>query len=441
MKIQREIIDDLKQWKDDFYHKPIVLRGPRGVGKSWIMHELGSECFDNVAEFNFETMPELSSFNGSMDFDNMVKEIQMFCNVPVRAGETLIIFDEIQECSEVLKAIATFSEYPSKFHVIAASSLFNPAIKHENWEIDTKKVDIIDIHPVSFKEFLGTVDKRTCEYAENLGSIMPLPTLIMNKLRTEHLRYMLCGGMPAATSALLDDKGMASVDEALQNVLNGFKLDSTKFCSPSEIPHISEIWNSLPAQLVKSSKKFQYKVIKASARAREYENAVQWLDSTGMICMVFNLKEPKLPMSGNIDVSSFKAYPCDCGILRRMAGIAPEMILGGGIGYTEFRGIIAETAVLQSLISRGKAVPCYWSPKSRAEVDFAIEINKSIVPVEVKADTKVAGKSLSVYAGKYNSPLRVRFTSNNLKFSDGLLNIPIPLADWTPKLVQASLFL
>ena len=438
MKICRDIIERLKKWKDSENRKPILLKGARQTGKTWIMSEFGQECFEYVAEFNFDKTEELNSiFEKTKDINRILKELMLFTEVPIEAGKTLIIFDEIQMCEGALNSLKYFCEDAPQYHVIAAGSLLGVAIRRKKMSVPVGKVQILKMFPVTFKEFLLASDERTSQYVDTLNSLEALPEIILNKLELEYKRYLICGGMPEAVTALLENKGMQAVEDTLQNILDLYTLDFSKYASPVDIPRIDSLWSSLPSQLAKENRKFIYRIVKTGARAREYEDALLWLEEAGLIYRIFNVSKPGLPLSAYQDLSAFKVYACDCGLLRRLAKLSPEVILSGNYSYTEFKGALTENAILQSLMSGNNDVmPYYWSSENRAEVDFVLQFPTMVVPVEVKSDTRISGKSLSVYTNKFNPPFRIRFSMNNLKENDGLLSCPIPLTDWLYKIIN-----
>lgn len=440
MKIRRDIIDRLKQWKDSKDRKPILLKGARQTGKTWIMEEFGKECFEYVAIFNFDKVEELAAvFEKTKDVQRILKELTLFTEVPIEAGKTLLVFDEIQLCEGALNSLKYFCEDAPQYHIIAAGSLLGVAIRKKNMSVPVGKVQILRMYPVTFKEFLQASDERTYRYVNSLDVIEPLPDIILSKLELEYKRYLVCGGMPEAVTALLGNKGGQAVDETLQNILDMYTLDFSKYASSTEIPRINSLWASLPSQLAKENRKFLYRIIRSGARAREYEDALLWLEEAGLIYRIFNVSKPGLPLSTYQELSAFKVYACDCGLLRRLAKLSPEVILSGNTVYTEFKGALAENAILQSLVPQSDVMPYYWSSENRAEVDFLLQFPTEIVPVEVKADSRISGKSLSVYANKFAPDLKIRFSMNNLKINDGLLSCPIPLADWIDKIVKTAI--
>ena len=399
------------------------------------MREFGKECFDHVAEFNFDKVGELNSiFEKTKDIDRILKELVLFTDVPIEAGKTLIIFDEIQASEGALNSLKYFCEDAPQYHVIAAGSLLGVAIRKKNMSVPVGKVQIVKMLPVTFKEFLQEVDERTYLYVNGLDTVDPLPKIILSKLDLEFKRYLICGGMPEAIVTLLENKGIQEVEDVLQNILDLYTLDFSKYATSTDIPRINSLWNSLPSQLAKENRKFIYRIVRSGARAREYEDALLWLEEAGLIYRIFNI--PGLPLSAYQDISAFKVYACDCGLLRRLAKLSPEIILSGYAGYTEFKGALAENAVLQSLVAQNDVKSYYWSSENRAEFDFVLQIQTDIIPVEIKSDVRISGKSLSVYNTKFNPPYRIRLSMNNLKENGGLLSCPIPLTDWLYKIVD-----
>src|SRR5690554_1178998 len=436
MKIRRDIIDRLHLWKEEENRKPILLKGARQTGKTWIMQEFGKECFDYVAEFNFDKVVELNSiFEKTKDVGRILKELALYTDVPIEPGNTLIIFDEIQMSEGALNSLKYFYEDAPEYHIIAAGSLLGVAIRNKKMSVPVGKVKVLKMFLITFKEFLRASDERTYKYVDELNTIESLPEIILSKLNLEYKRYLICGGMPEAVVALLDNKGMQTVEDTLQNILDLYTLDFSKYAAPSDIPRINNLWNSLPSQLAKENRKFIYRMVRSGARAREYEDALLWLEEAGLTHRVYNISKPGLPLSAYQDLSAFKLYACDCGLLRRLAKLSPEIILSGHAGYTEFKGALAENAVLQSLVAQSDAKPYYLSCGNRAEVDFVAQIQTGIIPIEIKASTRISGKSLSVYTAKFNPPYRIRLSMNNLKENAGLLSCPIPLADWLYKIV------
>lgn len=438
MRISRDIISTFKEWKDAPMRKPILLQGARQIGKTWAMETFGKESFEYCAKFDFDRQEELKSvFQNTKMPERIIKELALFCDVPIIAGKTLIIFDEIQECEEALNCLKYFCEDAPEYHIMAAGSLLGVAVKKRRMTVPVGKVRVIRMYPLSFKEFLRASDIHTYEYIEQLTAIEKLPEIILNKLKLEYRRYLVCGGMPDAACAMLENQGMENVDAILQDILDLYELDFAKYAEPREIPRIHAIWHSLPSQLAKENRKFVYKVVKPGARAKDYEDALLWLEDAGMIYRINNITRPLFPLSAYEDLSAFKLYACDCGLLRRLAKLPSSIIVSPTANYTEFKGAMAENAILQSLMPiLRREVPFYWSPDSRAEIEFVIQWNDEIIPIEVKAENCVSGRSLSVYKEKYAPKHRIRFSFLNLQYNCGMLSCPSPIADWLPSLLE-----
>lgn len=438
MDIRRDIIDKFKEWKEAPSRKPILLMGARQTGKTWAMEQFGKECFEYYAEFDFDRQTELKRvFQMTKEPDRILRELALYTTCPIIAGKTLIIFDEIQECEEALNSLKYFSDEAPDYHIIAAGSLLGVAVRKKRMTVPVGKVKVMRMYPLSFKEFLAVSDPATFNHVESIDSIRHLPEIILNKLSTEYRRYQVAGGMPEAVVALLEGKGTGEVDAVLQDILDLYQLDFSKYAEPTQIPRIRAIWESLPAQLSKENRKFIYKVIRTGARSKDYEDALMWLEDAGMIYRIFCVTRPGIPLKAYSDVNAFKVYACDCGLLRRLARLSATVVADPIANYTEFKGAMAENAVLQSLKSADNdIVPCYWTSNATAEIEFLLQWNDEIIPVEVKAAGNISGNSLSVYTKKYSPKHRIRFSSLNLQYNGGLLSCPSPLAPWFDRLMS-----
>jgi len=294
------------------------------------------------------------------------------------------------------------------------------------------------MYPVTFREFLCADTPQMYEYLENLSEIAPLPEIVMGRVAEAYRRYQVCGGMPAAATAMLEKRGVQQVEEILQAILTAYSLDFAKHAPAKDIPRIAAIWNSIPSQLARENRKFVYKLIKTGARAREYEESLLWLEHAGMIHRIFCSSKPGLPLSAYDDLSAFKVYLCDGGLLRAMAQLPAEVLWTENPLYTEFKGAMAENMVLQSLAAHFDAMPRYWTSEGTAEVDFLLQNGTALLPAEVKSGTRLSGKSLSVYIDRFAPELALRYSMNNLKRDGGILNIPLFLSDWTKQLLKVA---
>ena len=438
MRIERDIINSLKRWKDSPDRKPILLKGARQIGKTWVMETFGRDNFDYCVKFDFDRQPELKPlFQVTKSPERLIKELTLYCEQPIIPGRTLIIFDEIQECEEALNSLKYFCEDAPQYHIIAAGSLLGVAVKRRNMTVPVGKVTIMRMYPITFKEFLRASDPTTFGYVDTIEEIGHLPEIIMNKLRTEYRRFQVSGGMPESVVALLDNKGIAEVEAILQDILELYEIDFSKYADAREIPRIHSIWHSLPAQLSKENRKFVYKVIKTGARSKDYEDALMWLEDAGMIYRVFNISKPGMPLSAYQDTSAFKVYACDCGLLRRLARLPATIVTDPVANYTEFKGAMAENAVLQSIMPvMDDCAPSYWTSGATAEVEFVAQMGERIIPIEVKAEDNINGNSLSEYNKKYHPDYRIRFSMLNLQYNHGLLSCPAPLSGWIDRLLS-----
>lgn len=436
MDIKRDIMDDLLKWKLRPKRKPLIIQGARQIGKTWIMQKFGEEHFEYVAYFNFDASDELCrEFENTKNPARLLDILRLYTQHPIECDRTLIIFDEIQQSNRALNSLKYFCEEAPEYHIIAAGSLLGVSLsKGDSFPVG--KVEFLRMYPVSFKEFLRSDTPRMYEYLENLKEISPLPEIVMDCVGEAYRRYMVCGGMPAAVKAMLEKSGIQEVGDIQKDILTAYSLDFSKHAPGKDIPRIAAIWNSIPSQLAKENRKFVYKLVKQGARAREYEDALLWLEHAGMIYRVFCSSRPGLPLCAYDDLSAFKIYMCDGGLLRVMSQLPVEVFWGDNILYTEFKGALAENMVLQSLVNHFEVIPRYWTSEATAEVDFLLQYEASIIPVEVKSGTRLGGKSLGIYIDRFNSTLALRYSMNNLRKDGVIINIPIFLADWTDKILR-----
>lgn len=436
MELYRSIIEDLKAWKKRPDRKPLILKGARQTGKTWILEYFGKTEFEHVASFNFDKDESLNEiFENTKNPERIISQLKLHTDSPILPQKTLLIFDEIQECNKALNALKYFCEDAPEYAVVAAGSLLGVTLsKGDSFPVG--KVEFLNLYPLTFKEFLKTNDGKTYQFIEELSAIEPLPQIIADKLNEYYRQYLVVGGMPAAVKAFMQNKGMEEVKRVQRFILDAYVLDFSKHADNKDIPRIISIWNSIPSQLAKENRKFVYKMVKPGARARDYEDALLWLENAGLIYRVFCCSKPFLPLKSYDDLSAFKIYLADIGLLRELAGLPPEVIISGNTTYTEFKGALAENYILQSLVCQLEILPRYWTSVGKAEVDFVIQLDVDIIPIEVKSDTRLGGKSLSVYDMNYQPSYKLRYSLNNLKMDGNLINIPLYLADWTTKLVS-----
>lgn len=438
MELRREIMDALVRWKEDGHRKPLIIQGARQIGKTWLMRKFGELHYEHVAYFNFDASEELCrEFENTKDPARLLGVLRLYADRPIEAGKTLLIFDEIQQSNKALNSLKYFCEECPEHHVMAAGSLLGVSLSRGD-SFPVGKVDFLRMYPISFKEFLYADDRRMFDYLEGVDSLAPLPEIVMGKVAESYRRYLVCGGMPAAVTALLEERGTQAVETVQKAILAAYALDFAKHAPTKDIPRIAAVWDSIPSQLARENRKFLYKLVKNGARAREYEDALLWLQHAGLIYRVFCATKPGLPLSAYDDVSAFKIYLCDVGLLRVMARLPVEVLWTESPLYREFKGAMAENAVLQTLVSRFEVFPRYWTSEGTAEVDFLLQRGLSLIPVEVKAGNSVRGKSLGVYVDRFRPEVAVRYSMKNLRRDGGVLNIPLFMADWTEKLLGLS---
>lgn len=435
MRIEREIYQKLLDWKESQYRKPLMLQGARQVGKTWLLKAFGNQEFENLAYFNFDEQPELKQFFiASKDVERLVKNLALVHGKAILPGKTLIVLDEIQECNDALNSLKYFCENAPEYAVACAGSLLGVSLAR-GASFPVGKVDFLTVHPLSFTEFLSAEDSPLLSYLNHLDEIEPIPDLFFNRLIEKFKMFFISGGMPEAIVTLVENQDMDQTQQVLKNILNAYKLDFSKHIENRNIPKIGFIWDSIPSQLSRENKKFLYQAVKTGARAREYEDALLWLSKAGLVHKVFRNTKPALPLSAYDDLSAFKIYLVDVGLLRRLSLLDPVAIKEGNRLFVEFKGALSENFVLQSLVRQYETPLRYWTSGNKAEIDFLLQHENTIIPVEVKSDSSVTGKSLTLFNKRYQPPIRIRYSLKNLKQDEGLLNIPLFMADYTFKIM------
>ena len=441
--MERLIIKKLLAWKNSKYRKPLILKGVRQVGKTWLLKEFGKRYYENTAYFNFDENEEYKQFfETTKDVERILQNLTLASGQKITPESTLIIFDEVQESPKVINAMKYFCENAPQYHVACAGSLLGIALaKPASFPVG--KVDFLEVNPMSFTEFLlANGDANLVEYLQSIDILEPLPAAFFNPLYEKLKMYYVTGGMPEAVEMWTKERSVDLMQAALSNILAAYERDFAKHPDVKEFPKISMLWKSIPSQLARENKKFIYKVVKEGARAREYEDALQWLVDAGLVKKIYRSTAPGLPIAAYDDVSAFKIYLADVGLLRRLALLAPTAFGEGNRLFTEFKGALSENYVLEAISPQFEAVPRYWSQSNPPyEVDFIIQRENDIIPVEVKAEANTEARSLKKYKEKFGDKvkLRVRFSLDNLKLNGDLLNIPLFLADETDRLIGLAL--
>lgn len=435
MEIKRTIQTKLSTWKRNPDRKPLILQGARQVGKTWLLKHFGATEFKEVAYFNFEERPDLKQFfQNTKDIPSIIRNLSLLHGKAITPHDTLIIFDEIQECNDALNTLKYFSENAPEYAVASAGSLLGVAMSRGN-SFPVGKVDFLHLHPVCFAEFLSAADPKLFAYLESIDKVEPIPDIFFHPLLDQLKTFFISGGMPESVVTILEKQDTEKTQTILQDILNAYALDFSKHAESKDIPKIQYLWASIPSQLARDNKKFLYQTVRNGARAREYEDALLWLANAGLIYRVFRVSKPGLPLSAYDDLSAFKLYLIDVGLLRRLSFLDPIAIREGNRLFTEFKGALTENFVLQHLVSHFEVTPRYWNSGNQAEVDFLVQVKNDIIPIEVKSDENIRGRSLTIYNDQYKPSTRLRYSLRNLKLDNGLLNIPLFMVDYTEKLM------
>ncbi len=438
MQIAREILSELVQWKESKQRKPLLLKGIRQCGKTWILRHLGQEYFSDYVEFNFEKNPELASFfDGPYDVSRILTNLRAYSGRSIVPQETLIIFDEIQMCPRALNSLKYFCEDAPEYAVVAAGSLIGLTLANTAG-FPVGKVEIKELTPCSFKEYLRVADPALAAYVSQI-SLEPLAEAFTVKLSGYLKEYLAVGGMPAAITAFMDEHDIWAAEQVLDSVLQAYESDFSKHISAVNIPKLFVIWNSIPTQFAKENRKFIYGEVRTGARAKDLEDALQWLIQASMVNKIDLVETPDIPLSAVAERKTFKLYPADVGVLRKMAKLSPTVILNSQDIFSDFKGRLVENLVLEQLRAMKYSPVCYWfNPAGKAEVDFLIQDEDCVIPIEVKSGLSLNSKSLKVYRERFNPQIAIRTSMNNLRLDDGLLNIPLYLLGELPRLLNLA---
>lgn len=421
----REKIKELEEWKNSKDRMPLIIRGARQVGKTWIMKEFGKNNYKKVAYVNFDGNNRMTRlFEGDFDIDRILQGLKIETKVDIDARDTLLIFDEIQEVPKALTSLKYFCENARQFHIIAAGSLLGVAL-HEGTSFPVGKVDFIDLYPLNFQEFLLAIGE------EKLVNILnekdwDLISVFKDKFVSYLREYYFIGGMPSAINKYIETKDYRQVRKVQLKLLQAYEEDFSKHAPSEIIPRLKMLWNSIPAQLAKENKKFIYGLIKEGARAKDYELALSWLIDCGLIYKIDRVNKPNIPLIAYQDTSAFKLYILDVGILGAMTRIDERILLEGNDIFTEFKGSFTEQFVLTELKSNKDIPIFYWSAKrATAEIDFLMQLGTDVIPIEVKSSENLQAKSLKTFIEKYNTTKNIRTSMSNYRKEEHLINIPL----------------
>lgn len=436
MNMKRNLYDSLVKWKSSSRRKPLLLRGARQTGKTWLLRDFGRREYARVAYFDFEEDPGLDGFfRRDLDPHRIIDELSIYTGHKIRPGRDLILFDEIQVSDRALTSLKYFHQNAPEFHLAAAGSLLGIKMARPG-SFPVGQVNFLDLDPMSFGEFLIAMDRPL--YASMLADLKefnPLPDAIHGDLIDLLRKYYYIGGMPEAVMTFAESGDPDATREIQREIIDSYRLDFAKHAPTTDIPKLGLLWDSIPRHLAKENKKFMFSVAKKGARAREYENALRWLCDAGLVHLCYAVSTGRGPLGHYADRSCFKVYPLDVGLLCAMARTPAKLLLGDSL-FTEFRGALAESFVAEQLVSAKQRDLYYWrSGGGKAETDFLVEADGAVVPVEVKAGLSHKSKSLRSFDQQFSPDVLVRTNLLNLKRDGKITNIPLYAASEIPRLV------
>lgn len=423
--MERFLMDDLVGWKNSVRRKPLVLNGARQVGKTWLLMEFGARHFESVAYVNLDNNLGLASqFDVGYDLPRILLMIQAESGQRVIPGKTLVVLDEVQECPKALTSLKYFCENVPELAVAAAGSLLGITF-HEGTGYPVGKVDMLDLHPLSFREFLDATGNPMLREVVDSGDKQLLGSLAA-KFRELLKQYYFVGGMPEAVVTFVESADLSAVRAVQEGVLFGYERDISKHLGAAGAERALSAWRSLPAHLGQENKKFVFGHIGEGARARDYRSAITWLTQAGIATRVPRVSKPGVPLSAYADESAFKLFSLDVGLLCALSRLDASSIVDGNALFTEFRGALTEQYVCQQLVSDCNLSPCYWSAEnSRGEVDFLVQRGGRVYPIEVKAEENLRSKSLRAFSGRYPGTVPRRFSLSGFCDQGWMRNVPL----------------
>lgn len=426
----REILEDLKEWKDNPGRKPLLLTGVRQCGKTYIIEEFARENFKSYVCINFEESEKLSSiFDYDFDVRRIVAELEINCRTKIVPGETCVFFDEIQECPRAITSLKYFCENMRELHLICAGSLLGVAIKKQQLSFPVGKVNRLELHPMDFREFVIAKGRDDLiRVFENWPADREIPDLYSVPMKKLLKEFYVVGGMPEAVKTWVETGNIEDVEEVLSGILKDYADDFSKHAPGEEVIKMRWIWDSIPVQLARENRKFMFSHVREGKRAAYLEDALQWLVDAGLVVKLHLVENPELPLSGFANKSYFKVYLCDVGLLRVKSKVDAGTVFDETPSYIRFKGGFTENYVLNELVSYGKE-PYFWHSGNTAEVDFIYENKGEIVPVEVKSAENTQAKSYKLFCQKYRPGTGFKLSQKNIAENnlDGTKTYSIPL--------------
>ncbi|MGM0653174.1 MAG: ATP-binding protein [Bacillota bacterium] len=437
--MKRFLMQNLINWKNDKYRKPLILKGVRQCGKTYLLKEFARTEYQDSAYFNFEGNPALADlFEQDLDPNRIIVELSIVLGKKINPVTSLIIFDEVQFCPKALTFLKYLQEQSPQYHLACAGSLLGIALSNPS-SFPVGKVDILTLRPLNFHEYLlAHGEDDLVGYLKNYHFEQPLAKVFTEKLTALVRTYFVTGGMPEVVSRWVDTKNLELIEKLQDAIINAYELDFAKYAPLKDYPKLSLIWQSIPAQLAKDNSKFIYGHAKAGARAKDLEDAMNWLIGAGIAYKICKIEKPALPLSAYADPGHFKLYVSDTGLLRRMSKLPASAIFEQSPSYVEFKGALTENFVLTELISTSDETPYYWRSGNTAEVDFVIQQNEKVIPVEVKSATNVRARSLAEYRKKYKPELAIKVSLRPFHQEASLLHLPLYLLFILPQYFSVS---
>lgn len=424
--MHRTAYQSLLNWKSSASRKPLLMQGARQVGKTWLIREFGKKEYSDCAYFNFEeNLKLIAVFENDLDPAKILEVLSAFIGKPILPQKTLIFFDEIQVCPRALTALKYFCEQASEYHVIAAGSLLGVSVGKTS-SFPVGKVIFLTLYPLDFFEFIGALGEELLkEHLVHNSQLKNISELLHSKLISLFRIYLYIGGMPEVVKSYIQEKNFSAAREIQKDILLAYQRDFSKYTTPTQAVRISEIWRSIPSHLARENKKFKYGDVKKHGRASQFESAVEWLRSAGLVYTAINVSTAKLPLAAYEEHAKFKVYLLDCGLLGAIINISAEEYLLGNSALSEYNGAIVENYVACELAIKNEGVLHYWISSGIAEVDFLVTHNQKILPLEVKSGLGRNVKSLRVYADKFNPVKIFRTSPRNYECRDDFINFPL----------------
>lgn len=427
--MERSIYSSLKKWKESPTRKPLILQGARQVGKTYILKEFGAREYSEVVYINCDDNNDMQNMFVDYDVDRIIRSLSAISGVSIKPSTTLLILDEIQEVERGLASLKYFCEKAPEYHVAVAGSLLGITL-HEGTSFPVGKVDMLYMYPMDFEEFLLAMGKE--QLVELLRSNSWAALTPLRGMLTELLRqYYFVGGMPEAVKTYVERGDIWEVHSIHSKIIDAYRNDMSKHVPKQQVQRINMVWNSIPSQLARDNKKFIYGALRKGARANDFEIAIQWLVDSGLVHKVHRISKPVVPLKFYEDMASFKLFLLDCGLLGALSETPPEQILIGDNVFEEYKGAFTENYVLQQLKSLPRTFVYYYSnDNSTLEIDFVVQHEAHVIPIEVKAEENLRAKSLRQFVTDTPGLHGVRFSMSDYREQDWLTNVPLWAVRW-----------